>query len=164
MDCTERTARVVPLRLLDSFDPAIESITTFIRPLPLSEGHVFSMPGCFCFAAEDIPNRFFPAGSYILALRRHPQNGERILGKLRETGEIFLGRYLRTGSSIVVEVLRTTRTGGTKTEKISWDCRSKNGVLLWGFPLAEMSMSLLPVPDSAADDDSPAQSGKGGAA
>lgn len=158
----ERTARVVPLKLLASFDPAIESITELIRSLPQEEAHVFSMPGCFCFAAEDIPNRDFPAGSYVLALRRHPRNGDRILGKLQETGEVFLGRYLRTGTSIVVEVFRNTRTGGTKTEKISWDCRSRNGVLLWAFPLAEVSMSLLPdLPDSAASADALEESRKG---
>jgi len=140
----ERTVRVIPLSQLSSFDPAIESITEFIRAIPNGAVHVFSMPGCFCFPAEDIPNRDFPAGSYILALRRHPKNGDRILGKLQETGEIFLGRYLRTGNTIVVEVFRNTRTG-TRTEKISWDCRSMHGVLLWGFPLAEVSMSLLPM-------------------
>ena len=158
----ERTARVVPLKLLASFDPAIESITELVRSVPQEERHVFSMPGCFCFAAEDIPCRDFPPGSYILALRRHPRNGDRILGKIQETGEVFLGRYLRTGSTIVVEIFRNTRTG-TKTEEISWDCRSRHGVLLWVFPLAEMSMSLLPgSPDPAADESE--ESRKGGEA
>ena len=144
----ERTVRVVPLSILSSFDPAIESIGNFIRLIPHAEMHVFSRPGCFCFAAEDIPNRDFPAGSYILALKRHPQNGDRILGKLQKTGEVFLGRYLRTGDSIEVEIFRAAKSGPRVEKKFSWDCRSMHGVLLWVFPLAEMSMSLLPAEDS----------------
>ena len=158
----ERTVRVVPLSLLSSFDPAIESIGELIRSIPDGEVHVFSMPGCFCFAANDIPSREFLPGSYILALRRHPRNGDRILGKLQESGEVFLGRYLRTGNDIVLEVFRDTRTG-TKIEKISWDCRSMHGVLLWAFPLAEMSMSLLPfdAEEKSAEDATENEAAKG---
>ena len=91
-----------------------------------------------------MPGRVFPKGSYVLALKRHPKNGEHILGKLQSTGEIFAGRYLRSGDTIQVEILRPARNGGAKTEKLSWDCRSMHGVLLWAYPLVEVSMSLLP--------------------
>ena len=148
----DRTVRVIPLKSLASFDPAIESIGELIRSVPSDETHMFSVPGCFCFASEEIPGRLFPDGSYILALKRHPKDGERILGKLQSSGELFLGRYLRSGDIIEIEVFRDpSKKNGARSEKISWDCRSRHGVLLWAFPLAEVSMSLLPQPGGEDD-------------
>ena len=146
---SDRTARVVPLKFLADFDPAIESIGELVRSAPSDEAHMFSIPGCFCFASKEIPNRMFPDGSYVLALKRHPRDGEYILGKLQSSGNLFLGRYLRSGDTIEVEVFRLSpRKNGMQSEIISWDCRTKHGVLLWAFPLVEVSMSLLPQTDA----------------
>lgn len=142
---TLRQANVVRVADLIDFDPALESISKFVRE-HVNGKHSFyhiCRNGSFAFRAGDIKNSGLPADLYLLAHRSAPTPGSVVILRLRDSDSIRLCRYFRDGNDIRLEPFFPA--GGEKT--LHWNCQTQYGLILWIYPILEMNMNLDPAED-----------------
>ena len=140
---TLRQAGIIRVADLLDFDPALESISKFVRDHTIGKHsfHHICKNGSFAFRAGDIENTGLPADAYLLTQRSAPTPGSVVILRLRDSDSIRLCRYFRDGNDIRLEPF----SGSGKA--LRWNCQTKHGLIHWIYPILEMNMDLAPKGD-----------------
>lgn len=136
-------ANVIPVSMLKSFDPALETAPVFVRTRCTEKRTFFHecRRSSFAVKIDSLFTDIFPVNCYILAYPDGLQNGCMIIGRLQGSRDLIARRYTKDGNIITLSPLR-----GCSGEAISWNCKEEIGRLAWCFPLVELNLDLMPSP------------------